>query len=173
MGQIRTQERGQLARHLEGRRPLPEYIDNSKAEAIRYLSFFLATIVLFGPGLVFYEKGLPALFRGQPDMNALVAVGTLARRSQARRPAFVRVRVLNPFEAPRDPLRALGQRGRDALVALGIRLCLGNRSGHSRRHPLHALASGAGPASRGGNAPRPGTYAADPCGSGSRHRTCS
>ena len=47
-------------------------------ETIRYLSFFLATIVLFGPGLVFYEKGLPALFRGQPDMNALVAVGTLS-----------------------------------------------------------------------------------------------
>ncbi|MGJ0507253.1 MAG: heavy metal translocating P-type ATPase [Methylocystis sp.] len=47
-------------------------------ENIRYLSFTLATLVLFGPGLVFYEKGLPALFRGQPDMNALVAVGTLS-----------------------------------------------------------------------------------------------
>lgn len=47
-------------------------------ETIRYLSFFFATIVLFGPGLVFYQKGLPSLVRGQPDMNALVAVGTLS-----------------------------------------------------------------------------------------------
>lgn len=47
-------------------------------EVIRYLSFFFATLVLFGPGAVFYVKGIPALLRGQPDMNALVAVGTLA-----------------------------------------------------------------------------------------------
>jgi Cu+-exporting ATPase len=51
---------------------------NIGEENIRYLSFMFATIVLFGPGLVFYQKGLPALFRGQPDMNALVAVGTLS-----------------------------------------------------------------------------------------------
>lgn len=51
---------------------------NIGEETIRYLSFMFATIVLFGPGLVFYQKGLPALFRGQPDMNALVAVGTLS-----------------------------------------------------------------------------------------------
>ncbi|MEK4033290.1 heavy metal translocating P-type ATPase [Methylocystis sp. IM3] len=47
-------------------------------ELIRQFSFLFATLVLFGPGLVFFQKGLPALFRRQPDMNALVAVGTLS-----------------------------------------------------------------------------------------------
>ncbi|MGJ0394408.1 MAG: heavy metal translocating P-type ATPase [Methylocystis sp.] len=47
-------------------------------EMIHYFSFLFATLVLFGPGAVFYVKGIPALLRGQPDMNALVAVGTLA-----------------------------------------------------------------------------------------------
>ncbi|WP_415919534.1 heavy metal translocating P-type ATPase [Tateyamaria sp. SN6-1] len=36
----------------------------------------LATFVLFGPGRGFYAKGVPALFKGAPDMNSLVAVGT-------------------------------------------------------------------------------------------------
>ncbi|MBN9236593.1 Cu+-exporting ATPase [Mesorhizobium sp. YL-MeA3-2017] len=39
------------------------------------LQFVLTTIVLFGPGLRFFTKGLPALFKGAPDMNALVAMG--------------------------------------------------------------------------------------------------
>ncbi|AJO79252.1 heavy metal translocating P-type ATPase [Pseudomonas sp. MRSN 12121] len=43
-----------------------------------YLQFALATLVLFGPGLRFFQKGLPALWRGAPDMNSLVAVGTTA-----------------------------------------------------------------------------------------------
>ncbi|MCV0415692.1 MAG: heavy metal translocating P-type ATPase [Brevundimonas sp.] len=43
-----------------------------------YLQFFLTTLVLLGPGLRFYRKGLPALARLAPDMNSLVAVGTLA-----------------------------------------------------------------------------------------------
>jgi Cu+-exporting ATPase len=47
-------------------------------EMLRQLSFLFATLVLFGPGLVFFQKGVPALLRGQPDMNALVAVGTLS-----------------------------------------------------------------------------------------------
>jgi Cu+-exporting ATPase len=47
-------------------------------ERARYISFIFATLALFGPGLVFYLKGVPALLRGQPDMNALVAVGTLS-----------------------------------------------------------------------------------------------
>ncbi|QEI12495.1 heavy metal translocating P-type ATPase [Cellvibrio japonicus] len=38
----------------------------------------LTTWVMFGPGQVFYRKGLPALFRLQPDMNSLVALGSLA-----------------------------------------------------------------------------------------------
>ncbi|MCH1456573.1 MAG: copper-translocating P-type ATPase, partial [Planktomarina temperata] len=35
-----------------------------------------ATAVLFGPGLDFYRRGFPALWRGEPDMNSLVALGT-------------------------------------------------------------------------------------------------
>jgi len=40
------------------------------------IQFVLATLVLFGPGRHFYTKGFPALFKGAPDMNSLVAVGT-------------------------------------------------------------------------------------------------
>jgi heavy metal translocating P-type ATPase len=43
-----------------------------------YLQFVLTTVVLFWPGLRFFRIGLPALARGGPDMNSLVAVGTLA-----------------------------------------------------------------------------------------------
>jgi P-type Cu+ transporter len=40
------------------------------------IQFILTTLVLFGPGRVFFAKGLPALFKGAPDMNSLVALGT-------------------------------------------------------------------------------------------------
>ncbi|WEX09234.1 heavy metal translocating P-type ATPase [Chelativorans sp. AA-79] len=43
-----------------------------------YLQFVLTTIVLFVPGIRFYDKGFPALWRLAPDMNSLVAVGTMA-----------------------------------------------------------------------------------------------
>jgi P-type Cu+ transporter len=43
-----------------------------------YLQFVLTTVVLFGPGLQFYTKGFPALLKGVPDMNSLVALGTSA-----------------------------------------------------------------------------------------------
>jgi Cu+-exporting ATPase len=36
----------------------------------------LAALVLAGPGRMFYARGLPALARGAPDMNSLVALGT-------------------------------------------------------------------------------------------------
>ena len=42
------------------------------------IQFALTSVILIGPGRMFYAKGLPALFRGAPDMNALVAIGTLA-----------------------------------------------------------------------------------------------
>ena len=42
------------------------------------IQFALTTIVLAVPGMRFYTKGIPALLRGAPDMNSLVAVGTLA-----------------------------------------------------------------------------------------------
>ncbi|OAP39828.1 ATPase [Sinorhizobium glycinis] len=47
-------------------------------EESRYLQFALTTIVLFGPGLRFFAKGVPALLRAAPDMNSLVAIGTAA-----------------------------------------------------------------------------------------------
>lgn len=43
-----------------------------------YLQFALTSLVLFVPGIRFYEHGLPALLRLAPDMNSLVAVGSLA-----------------------------------------------------------------------------------------------
>ncbi|MBY5415795.1 heavy metal translocating P-type ATPase [Rhizobium leguminosarum] len=43
-----------------------------------YMQFALATIVLFGPGLAFFWKGVPNLLRLAPDMNSLVVLGTSA-----------------------------------------------------------------------------------------------
>jgi Cu+-exporting ATPase len=40
------------------------------------IQFVLTTLVLFGPGLRFFGKGVPALLKGAPDMNALVALGS-------------------------------------------------------------------------------------------------
>lgn len=42
------------------------------------LQFLLTSIILFVCGFRFYQKGIPALWRLAPDMNSLVAVGTLA-----------------------------------------------------------------------------------------------
>ena len=47
-------------------------------QASWYLQFVLTTLVLAIPGNRFYRKGLPALLRLAPDMNSLVAIGTLA-----------------------------------------------------------------------------------------------
>jgi Cu+-exporting ATPase len=44
-------------------------------QASRILQFVLTALVLFGPGLRFFTTGFPALWRGAPDMNALVALG--------------------------------------------------------------------------------------------------
>lgn len=43
-----------------------------------YTQWFLTTLVILIPGFNFYKKGIPALLRLAPDMNSLVAVGTLA-----------------------------------------------------------------------------------------------
>lgn len=45
-------------------------------DTIRLVSFALASMVQFWPGLRFYIKGGPALLRGAPDMNSLVMLGT-------------------------------------------------------------------------------------------------
>jgi P-type Cu+ transporter len=42
------------------------------------IQFVLTSLVMFGPGLRFMQKGLPALKQLAPDMNSLVAIGTLA-----------------------------------------------------------------------------------------------
>lgn len=49
---------------------------NIGAQNNRVLQFLLTTVVLFGPGLRFFRKGVPAMLRGGPDMNSLVAIGT-------------------------------------------------------------------------------------------------
>lgn len=43
-----------------------------------YIQFLFTSIVLFGPGLRFFKKGIPALLHGSPDMNSLVATGVSA-----------------------------------------------------------------------------------------------
>lgn len=45
-------------------------------QSMYYLFFVLATFVQFGPGLMFYKRGIPALLHGAPDMNSLVVIGT-------------------------------------------------------------------------------------------------
>lgn len=42
------------------------------------IQFVLTTLILILPGRRFYQHGIPALLRLAPDMNSLVAVGTLA-----------------------------------------------------------------------------------------------
>lgn len=42
------------------------------------IQLVLTTLVLFGPGLRFLRSGIPALLRGGPDMNSLVALGSLS-----------------------------------------------------------------------------------------------
>jgi len=45
-------------------------------QASRVLQFVLIGAVLAGPGRVFFARGVPALLRRAPEMNALVALGT-------------------------------------------------------------------------------------------------
>jgi len=44
-------------------------------QSLHLLEFGLTTLVLLGPGRRFFTTGVPALLRGAPDMNALVALG--------------------------------------------------------------------------------------------------
>lgn len=50
--------------------------DRIGMQASWYLQFVLTSVILFGPGRRFFQKGLPALMRRAPDMNSLVALGT-------------------------------------------------------------------------------------------------
>ena len=52
--------------------------ENIGRNLVRWISMALATGVQFGPGLVFYRFGGPALLRLSPDMNSLVMLGSSA-----------------------------------------------------------------------------------------------
>lgn len=43
-----------------------------------FFQFLLTTLVLCGPGISFFRKGIPNLIRLAPDMNSLVAIGAFA-----------------------------------------------------------------------------------------------
>ncbi len=75
------------------------------------VQFVLTTIVLAGPGRGFYLKGFPALFRGAPDMNSLVAVGTSAAY------VFSIVATFLPFLLP-DGTRAVYYEAAAVVVVL-------------------------------------------------------
>ncbi|MEP0091351.1 MAG: copper-translocating P-type ATPase [Paracoccaceae bacterium] len=51
-------------------------MDSIGMQAARVLGFALVGLTLIGPGQGFFIKGIPALLKGYPDMNALVAIGT-------------------------------------------------------------------------------------------------
>lgn len=67
----------EMAMHLSS--TVQQDIDRYLPETPRwYLECILTSIVLFFPGRRFYQHGLPALWQRAPDMNSLVAIGTLA-----------------------------------------------------------------------------------------------
>ncbi|KIG17482.1 Lead, cadmium, zinc and mercury transporting ATPase [Enhygromyxa salina] len=51
---------------------------NVGRELLNWIAMIIATAVMLGPGLRFHRKGFPALLRGHPDMNSLIAIGTSA-----------------------------------------------------------------------------------------------
>lgn len=58
---------------------LHSWIMNSLGMGVNWgIQFVLTTVVLAWPGRQFYLKGFPALFKGAPDMNSLVALGSSA-----------------------------------------------------------------------------------------------
>lgn len=59
--------------------PMHHWVNNTIGQHNSWLlQWALATAVLLGPGQMFFKQGVPALFRGAPDMNALVVLGTSA-----------------------------------------------------------------------------------------------
>lgn len=53
------------------------------------IQFILTSLVLLGPGQIFFRKGVPALLRGAPEMNALVVLGTSAAWGYSTLATFV------------------------------------------------------------------------------------
>jgi Cu+-exporting ATPase len=54
------------------------WLHGMNRQALYIFYFVLATVVQFGPGLRFYQKGIPALVKLSPDMNSLVVLGSTA-----------------------------------------------------------------------------------------------
>jgi P-type Cu+ transporter len=75
------------------------------------VQFVLTSAVLFGPGRGFFAKGLPALVKGAPDMNTLVALGTGAAWSYSVAATFA------PALIPAD-LRAVYYEAAAVIVVL-------------------------------------------------------
>ena len=125
-----------------------------------YLQFALTTIVLLGPGIRFYRAGLPALWRLAPDMNSLVAVGTLAAFSYSLVATFApdllpagSVNVYYEAAAVIVTLILLGRllearaKGRTSeaikrLVGLQAKTARVRRDGKTVELPIDAVASG-------------------------------
>jgi P-type Cu+ transporter len=71
---------------LVGMAMLPEMVPGLESAIAAHIGLFvwrliqalLASLVLFGPGRIFFATGIPALLRGAPEMNSLVALGTAA-----------------------------------------------------------------------------------------------
>jgi P-type Cu+ transporter len=69
------------------------------AQLLWLVEFFLVSLVMMGPGRRFYTKGVPALLRGGPDMNSLVAVGTFAAWAYSSVVLFLPALVPEPSRA--------------------------------------------------------------------------
>lgn len=58
---------------------LHHYLADTLGNTLNWsIQFVLTSLVLAGPGRRFFQTGIPALLRGAPDMNALVAIGSSA-----------------------------------------------------------------------------------------------
>jgi Au+-exporting ATPase len=124
------------------------------------LQFVLTTLVLLVPGRRFYTRGFPALLRRAPDMNSLVAVGTLAAYGYSVVATFApgllppgTVNVYYEAAAVIVALILLGRfleaqaKGRTSqairrLVGLQAKLAHVVRGGHTRDIPIADVAAG-------------------------------
>lgn len=125
-----------------------------------YLQFLLTALVLVFPGRMFYRIGIPALVRLAPDMNSLVALGTLAAFGYSVIATFMpsllpagTINVYYEAAAVIVTLILLGRylearaRGRTSqaitrLVSLQTRTARVRRNGSSEDIPIEAVATG-------------------------------
>ncbi|TCO76104.1 heavy metal translocating P-type ATPase [Chromatocurvus halotolerans] len=125
-----------------------------------YLQFVLTALVLVFPGRRFYRIGIPALVRLAPDMNSLVALGTLAAFGYSVIATFVpsllpegTINVYYEAAAVIVTLILLGRylearaRGRTSqaitrLLSLQTRTARVRRNGSSEDIPIEAVATG-------------------------------